>query len=298
MQTTKLFPLIYRNISCDELKNLIPSLITSSFDFSQVLARLTYEQRVVIYKSLKKQLPQFIFSVSDFSLILKHLSPYYRMDFCEAFKTQLPQLIKSEEDLKHLLKSLTCTECKLISVSFKKYLFSIKNNAEFYNLFQGLDFQKQNGACEPLKNRYASIEAFINKYERHFNKSNLLTKEADELNTQEVKADVKKYLEHVLSQLRKFVEKNAWNGQAIHLFRRPPDGIGKIRSLLANTQLDEFEKFNELYQILVNKCNSHSYFRKTITKNFYHGLLVNFQEISASSENTRTVLNQSTRLRN
>ncbi|WP_342220325.1 hypothetical protein [Rickettsiella endosymbiont of Miltochrista miniata] len=79
-------------------------------------------------------------------------------------------------------------------------------------------------------------------------------------------------LKEILSQLKVCVENEAWNGKAKHIFTRAPDGIQKLRKLLANNNLNSLEKIVNISKLVENKYNTPSRHRDEVTYSFYKNL--------------------------
>lgn len=85
-------------------------------------------------------------------------------------------------------------------------------------------------------------------------------------------------LQEILSQLKNCVEKEAWNGKAKHIFTRAPDGIQKLRKLLANNNLNSLEKIVNISKLVESKYNTPSRYRDKATNNFYKILSNNLKK--------------------
>ncbi|HEY2566851.1 MAG TPA: hypothetical protein VGH95_04005 [Candidatus Aquirickettsiella sp.] len=265
----------------EALKDQLPTIIKNGSGLGCALKFLTLEQRSVVFEALKDQLPTIIKNAYYFRHAFEFLTLEQRSVVFEALKDQLPSFVKITYDFNKIFRYLTPEQCTIMVEMLKDRLLSCINNlTDFSSISSSLTSDQCKAVYNPLKEQLFSIKQCLIKYETQLDKSSQNTNnsfsEAD---------DIQDYLQQVISQFRNFIEKNTWNTKGIHLFKRAvPDGIQKLRNVLADNDLDNFEKLKKLSEIITYKCKNTPYFRKAITNNFYRELSVIFQSVDKPVE--------------
>ena len=141
-------------LSLELIKNSLPNIINSIYDFQDVMKYHNIQERAQIFEVMKGKLPDFSNDMSSFEDIVEFLDVEQRVQVVEIIKHRLPGIINSLNDLFVVLEHHNAAQSNVILEVIKDSLPEIIKKAIGFNRNRmpgSLDFEKFKVIFEAMK---------------------------------------------------------------------------------------------------------------------------------------------------
>ncbi|MDF1826819.1 MAG: ADP-ribosyltransferase [Legionellaceae bacterium] len=136
----------------------LPNIMTSSWDFNNVMRPRTPEHRARLFDAMKTGLPDIILSGQDFGHAMQYLADDQRTELYIAMKSDLQNLIQSADDFNAVMNFLSIEQRTMIYEATKNRLPDLIQSAQDVNAVMNfLSIEQRTTIYEAIKNRLPAL---------------------------------------------------------------------------------------------------------------------------------------------